>query len=62
MTTKIILAQGHSARDIATQQDLSIKTVEGRRRRLLKKLGIDSIAELVQIALGEGLIPERHAT
>ena len=57
-----LLARGHSARDIATRHDLSIKTIEGRRRRLLKKLDIDSIAELVQVAIGEGLIPARKAT
>jgi two-component system, NarL family, response regulator NreC len=57
-----LLAQGHSARDIGAVQDLSIKTVEGRRRRLLKKLHLDSIAELVQYAIAKGLIPKRSAT
>ncbi|MCP4451127.1 MAG: response regulator transcription factor, partial [Planctomycetes bacterium] len=50
------LAQGCSAKDIATQEDLSVKTVEGRRRRLLRKLNIDSMAELVHYAIAEGLI------
>ena len=55
-------AQGHPAKDIAVQQGLSVKTVEGRRRRLLKKLKLDSIAALVQFALAQGLIPARSAT
>jgi two-component system response regulator NreC len=50
------LSLGHSAKDIATQEDLSVKTVEGRRRRLLRKLNIDSMAELVHYAIAEGLI------
>jgi len=56
-----LLAQGYAAKAIATQQGLSVKTVEGRRR-LLKKLDIESIAELVQFAIGEGLVPERKTT
>ena len=51
-----LLAQGHCAKDIAVQQGLSIKTVEAKRRRLLKKLNIESVAQLVQYAIGEGLI------
>jgi len=54
-----LLAQGHLAKDIATQQGLSVKTIEGRRRRLLHKLKIDSVAELVHYAISEGLI-EAH--
>jgi len=53
------LAQGHLAKDIATQLGLSVKTVEGRRRRLLHKLNIDSVAELVHYAISEGLV-EAH--
>ncbi len=54
-----LLAQGDSAKDIATQQGLSVKTIEGRRRRLLHKLKIDSVAELVHYAISEGLV-EAH--
>jgi two-component system, NarL family, response regulator NreC len=57
-----LLAQGHAAKGIAAQQGLSVKTVEGRRRRLLKKLQLESIAELVQYALAHGLIPEHSPT
>ncbi len=53
------LAEGLSAKDIAMQLGLSVKTVEGRRRRLLHMLNIDSVAELVHYAIVEGLI-EAH--
>lgn len=53
------LSEGFSAKDIAIEQGVSIKTVEGRRRRLLRKLNIDSIAELVHYAITQGLI-EAH--
>ncbi len=56
------LTQGHSAKKNATQQGLSVKTLEGRRRRLLKKPNLDSIAELVQVANATGLFRERRAT
>jgi len=54
-----ILAKGHLAKDIATAQGLSVKTIEGRRRRLLRKLKLDSVAELAHYAITEGLI-EAH--
>ena len=57
-----LLAQGHTAKAISIQQGISIKTVEGKRRRLLKKLNIDSIAELVQFAIAERLVPKPKAT
>lgn len=50
------LAQGLSAKAIAEQQGLSVKTVEGRRRRLMKKLNLDSVAQLVQYAITEGVL------
>lgn len=54
-----LLAQGRSATAIGTLQGMSVKTVEGRRGRLLKKLHLESIAELVQYALAEGVISEQ---
>lgn len=51
-----LLAQGRSARHIAQQEGLSVKTIEGRRRRIMEKLGIDNMAELIRYAMEEGLI------
>ncbi len=52
------LAEGKTAREIAETQRLSIKTVEGRRRRIMAKLGLDSIAALVRYAVDHGLVSE----
>ena len=51
-----LLAEGKSAREIAVKYNLSIKTIEGRRRRIMKKLNIDSLAELVKYAIQKELI------
>jgi two-component system, NarL family, response regulator NreC len=45
------VAQGYSNREIATQLNLSVKTVETYRARALDKLGLDSRAALVRYAL-----------
>ncbi len=54
-----LLAQGHCARDIAAQRGLSIKTIEVRRRRLLKKLTLDSVAQLIHYAMSKGIAPKQ---
>jgi two-component system response regulator NreC len=51
-----LLAEGKSAREIALKNQLSIKTIEGRRRRIMKKLNINSTAELVRYAIREGVV------
>lgn len=51
-----LLAEGKSAREIAVRYNLSIKTIEGRRRRIMKKLNIESLAELVKYAIQKELI------
>ena len=51
-----LLAEGMSAREIAERNQQSVKTVEGRRRRIVKRLGLGSAAELVRYAVKEGLV------
>ena len=46
----LILA-GKSNKDVASELDLSIRTVEDRRARLMKKMQAGSVAELVQLAV-----------
>ncbi|WP_337176185.1 response regulator transcription factor [Paludisphaera sp.] len=46
-----LLARGHINREIAELLDLSIKTVEVHKARVLDKLGLRSRADLVQYAL-----------
>ena len=42
-------------KEIAFTLDVSIKTVEAFRKRLIDKLKVNSIAELTKIAIREGL-------
>ena len=42
---------GRQNRVIAEQLDISIKTVEAHRAHIMEKLGVDSVAELVQLSL-----------
>jgi two-component system, NarL family, response regulator NreC len=50
-----MLAEGRSAKDIASTLNVSIKTVETHRKNLMDKLNIHSIAELTKYAIREGL-------
>ncbi len=51
-----LLAEGKTARQIAQEEGLSVKTIEGRRRRIMEKLNIASTAQLVRYAIEEGFI------
>ncbi|HEX5690072.1 MAG TPA: response regulator transcription factor [Roseiflexaceae bacterium] len=48
------IAQGYSNKEIATQLNLSVKTVETYRARAMDKLGIESRSGLVRYALEHG--------
>jgi DNA-binding NarL/FixJ family response regulator len=50
-----LLAEGKNMKEIAFTLDVSIKTVEAFRKRLMDKLKVNSIAELTKIAIREGL-------
>jgi DNA-binding NarL/FixJ family response regulator len=50
-----LLAEGHSAQDIAKRLYLSVKTIETHRRKIMEKLGLHSIAQLIKYAIREGL-------
>lgn len=49
------IVEGHSNADAAKALGLSVKTVETYRSRLMQKLGLSSVAELVKFALSHGL-------
>ena len=50
-----LLAEGKNTKEISLVLDLSIKTIETHRSRVMNKLGIHSIAELTKFAIREGL-------
>lgn len=52
-----LFAEGFSAKEIAGLLNLSVSTVESHRRQLKRKLKAGSIAEMVKIAIREGLTP-----
>ncbi len=51
-----LVTQGHSTKDIARQLNLSTKTIETHRSRLMQQLDIHEITGLVRYAIREGLI------
>jgi two-component system, LuxR family, response regulator FixJ len=46
-----LILEGKYNKEIASQLSLSIRTVEDRRARLMKKMRAESVAQLVQLAL-----------
>jgi two-component system response regulator NreC len=52
------VALGHTNREIAQQLSLSVKTVETYRARAMEKLGLSSRAQLVEYAVGRGLLSD----
>jgi DNA-binding NarL/FixJ family response regulator len=50
-----LLAEGLSTKQIASELQVSVKTVETHRQRIMGKLGLRSIAELTKYAVREGL-------
>jgi len=49
-----LVVNGKLNREIAEALDISVKTVEAHRARLMEKVGCDSVAELVQAVLAAG--------
>ena len=50
------IAEGYTTKQIALNLGVSPKTVETHRTQLMNRLGIFSVAELVRLAIREGLI------
>jgi two-component system, NarL family, response regulator NreC len=51
-----LLAEGKVAKEIATALDISVYTVDAHRGRIMKKLALRSLGELVKFAMRKGLI------
>lgn len=52
----LLIAEGLSAKEVATRLNISHKTVEAHRTSLMRKLGVRKATELVRYALRRGLI------
>jgi len=50
-----LLSEGRTTRQIAQQLHVSVKTAETHRRNIMKKLDLNSIAELTKFAIRQGL-------
>jgi DNA-binding NarL/FixJ family response regulator len=50
-----LLAEGHSVKDIASILNVSIKTVEYHKYRMMEDLGLKTLAELVRYAVKHGI-------
>ena len=51
----VLLAQGQSARRIAQQLNISMKTVEFHKANITRKLGVHTTSDLIKFALAHGL-------
>ena len=53
-----LLALGHTNQEIAQMLFISVRTAETHRAHIMRKLGVDTRAELVRYALAQGLLNE----
>ncbi len=51
-----LLAEGHTNKEIAAKLNLSVYTVDAHRGRLMEKLNLHSIGDLVRFAIRSGVI------
>jgi DNA-binding NarL/FixJ family response regulator len=51
-----LIAEGHSTKSIAAKLELSIKTVETHRARIMARLGVRTLQALVKYAIRTGLV------
>ena len=56
-----LLAQGKSNKELATQLGISVRTVEAHRAKIMLKLGLHSLAELIHYAMRNEIISVRAA-
>lgn len=52
-----LVVEGHASVEVATRLDLSTKTVDTYRSRLMQKLGVKDITSLVKFAIQHGITP-----
>ena len=52
----VLIAEGKSNKEIAMQLDIGVRTIETHRERIMRRLGIHSVAGLTKFAIANGLI------
>jgi DNA-binding NarL/FixJ family response regulator len=50
-----LLTEGNSAKQIASDLGLSVKTIEANRRQIMEKTDVDNLADLTKYAIRQGL-------
>ena len=50
-----LVAEGNSSKDIAVVLNLGLQTVRGYRKKMMKKLGVNNVASLTQVAIANGI-------
>jgi DNA-binding NarL/FixJ family response regulator len=51
-----LVAEGRTAKEIGTLLSISVKTVEFHKSRIMKELGVRSVADVTRYALRRGLV------
>jgi DNA-binding NarL/FixJ family response regulator len=51
-----LIAEGNSTKDVASRLNVSVKTIETHRKRIMDKLNLHSVAELTRYAIREKII------
>lgn len=52
----VLIAEGHSSKEIGSTLHLSVKTIETHRKHIMTKLEVHNVAGMVRIAVKEGLL------
>ncbi len=55
-----LVAEGLKSDEIGARLFISVKTVSSHRRQIMKKLSLNSVAELTRYAVSEGLVPQEY--
>jgi two-component system, NarL family, response regulator NreC len=53
-----LLAQGKRMKEIASELDISVRTVEDHKSHLMQVLGLETTADLVRFAIKQRIVPE----
>ncbi len=57
-----LVAEGKTSKEIAVMLDLGLQTVRGYRKTLMRKLNVNNVAGVTQIALAQGLARATSST